>query len=238
MLRRFIFPCCLFLCITASQRSVAQQSSYNYFYRNNWQLVNPAAIDRSHYLTKHHPTTVLNAGSRLQWVGLEGAPLLYFISAEYCPESQYNRPNYKLGVTAFGDRTDAISTYGLLRKLFLFLWPALGRGHTLHLGGSVGYVQYGVDLNRIHSPTKDQDVILQNSEKRSFADFAIGAMYRVKKWFYLGVSSPQTFGLNLTRDTIHANTVGVRQVNVTGGWFINRGERDWSTSYDGDYDHF
>lgn len=225
----------LLVCLLTNSEVNAQHGSYNYFYRNNWQLVNPAAIDRSHYLTKYHPTTVLSAGSRVQWIGLEGAPQLYFISAEHCPEPQFNQPNYKIGVTAFGDRTDAISTYGFFGNYSYFFILPWGRGHTLHLGGSVGYVQYGVNMKRIHSPTKAQDVVLQNSEKRSFADFAIGAIYRVKKRFYLGLSSPQTFGLNLTRDSVHANTIGVRQVNVSGGWFLNRGLRDFSTAYDNDF---
>jgi len=237
MFRHHFHLCCLLLCLLTSGQSFAQQSSYNYFYRNNWQLVNPAAIDRSHYLTKNHPTTVLNAGSRLQWIGLEGAPLLYFISAEYCPEPpMYNRPNYKLGVTAYGDRTDAISTYAFYGNYSYFFLLPWAKGHTLHLGGSVGYVQYGVAMNRINGPDKLNDAVLLSNEKRSFADFAIGAMYRIRKQFYMGISSPQTFGVNLTRDSIHSQKVGLRQVNLTGGWFINRGERTYTTSSDDLFD--
>ena len=234
MSRLFFYPCCVFVYFLAMNHALGQQGSYNYFYRNNWQLVNPAAIDRSQYLTKHRPTMVFNAGSRLQWVGMEGAPLLYFVSIEHCPDENILH-NYKVGFTAFGDRTDAISTYGFYGNYSYYFQLPWGYKHVLHLGVGVGFVQYGVDLNRIRSPHISDDIVLQSNQKRLFADFAWGALYRVQKRMYFGLSSPQIFGVNLIRDNIHSNKVGLRQINLTGGWFINRGEKEYTTDYDENY---
>lgn len=239
MPRRFFPLGCLLVCSLAADCSFAQQTSYNYFYRNNWQLVNPVAIERSQCVASKHPTTVLKAGSRLQWIGLEGAPFLYYASIEYCPErEEFNSPNYKVGATAYGDRTDAIATHGFYGNFSYFFLLPWGRSHNLHLGASAGYVQYGVDLDRIHGSQVADDIILQSNQRRSFADFAIGAMYRVRRQFYLGISSPQTFGVNLLRDSLQASKMGVRQINLTGGWFLDRGAVDYGGSHDAQYHVF
>ncbi len=235
MSRLFYYAACLLAYFLPISYASGQQGSYNYFYRNNWQLVNPAAIDRSHYLTKKHPTMVVNAGSRVQWIGLEGAPLLYFVSAEYCPEERRSLPSYKIGISAFGDRTDAISTYGLYGNYSYYFVLPWGYKHSLHLGGSIGFIQYGVNLNRIRSQHIADDITLQSNQNRTFADFALGVLYRVQKRMYFGFSSPQTFGLNLIRDKNYSNKIGLRQVNFTGGWFIPKGAREYTTNYDENY---
>ncbi len=222
--------CCLLLCM-ASVPLRAQQTNYTSFYRNNWQSVNPAAIDRSYYLKRYHNTTIVNAGSRLQWIGLEGAPLNYFVSAEYCPELGSNDSNNKFGFTAYGDKTDAISTYGLYGNYSYFFALPYKDGHILHFGISPGLVAYGVDVSKLRDqngqPTSDR-IALENKQ-RVFADFAFGMMYRIKKQFYFGLSVPQTFGLNLKKrnDTGVFETDRLQHLNLQVGGFIYRGNYDY-----------
>lgn len=228
---------CLLLCC-AKTPLTAQQTTYTSFYRNNWQSVNPAAIDRSYYLKRYHNTTIVNAGSRLQWIGVEGAPLNYFVSAEYCPELDNNESNNKFGFTAYGDKTDAISTYGLYGNYSYFFSLPYKDGHILHFGISPGVVVYGVDQGKLRgldsngNPTAGgSDPAAADNKQRVFADFAFGMMYRIRKEFYFGISVPQTFGLNLTqRDSISKGvfrTDRLQHLNLQIGGFINRGQFDY-----------
>ncbi|HND86886.1 MAG TPA: PorP/SprF family type IX secretion system membrane protein [Saprospiraceae bacterium] len=208
----------------------AQQTQYTAFYRNNWQSVNPAAIDRSFYLKRYHNTTLINAGSRLQWIGLDGAPLNYFVSAEYCPELSNNEANNKFGFTAYGDKTDAISTYALYGNYsYFFTLPR--DGHILHFGISPGLVVYGVDATKLRDqngqPTTDPTAL--ENKQRVFADFAFGMMYRIRKQFYFGLSVPQTFGLNLKQRNAKGifDTDRRQHLNLQVGAFINRGQFDY-----------
>ena len=229
--------CCALLCC-ASAPLAAQQTAYTSFYRNNWQSVNPAAIDRSFYLKRYHNTTIVNAGSRLQWIGLQGAPLSYFVSAEYCPELDNNSSNNKFGFTAFGDKTDAISSYSLYGNYSYFFPLPYKDGHILHFGLSAGAVVYGVDTQKLRgldsngqSVSGATDPAAADNKQRVFADFAFGMMYRVRKEFYFGLSVPQLFGLNLTkRDSLPKGvfqTHRVQHLNLQVGWFINQGKYDF-----------
>ena len=220
----------LFCCANSASLS-AQQTSYSAFYRTNWQSVNPAAIDRSYYLKRYHNTTIINAGSRLQWIGLQGAPVNYFVSAEYCPELDNNDSNNKFGFTAYGDKTDAISTYGLYGNYSYFFSLPYKDGHILHFGISPGLVVYGVDVSKLRGqdgkPTTDR--VAMDNKQRVFADFAFGMMYRIKKQFYFGISVPQTFSLNLKKrsDTGVFETDRLPHLNLQVGGFIYRGGFDY-----------
>lgn len=227
----------LFCCANSASLS-AQQTSYSVFYRNNWQSSNPAAIDRSFYLKRFHNTTIVNAGSRLQWIGLQGAPVNYFVSAEYCPELDNNSSNNKFGFTAFGDKTDAISTYSLHGNYSYFFPLPYKDGHILHFGLSAGAIIYGVDPSKLRGldangqPTPGGvDPAAADNKQRVFADFAFGMLYRVRKTFYFGASVPQLFGLNLTERSNIAKgifqTDRVQHINLQMGWFINRGKYDF-----------
>lgn len=208
----------------------AQQTPYSIFYRSNWQFINPAAIDRSHYLSRNHNEMVLNAGFRQQWIGLEGAPLFYFVSAEYCP-IQNNRamPGNKFGITAFGDKTDAIGTYGLYGNYSRFIPIPYSRGHTLHIGLSTGVLLYQVNQSKIRLQNQN-DPVLADQGGQTYVDFAVGVMYRVRKEFYIGLSIPQTFTLDFqNRDSASGifATERVRHIYLNIGGFIQRGEFDY-----------
>lgn len=221
------------LCALSAFQALAQQTPYSIFYRSNWQFVNPAAIDRNHYLSRNHNEMVLNAGFRQQWIGLEGAPTFYYLSAEYCPElTNRTMPGNKFGVTAFGDKTDAIGTYGLYGNYSRFIPIPYSNGHTLHLGLSAGVLLYQVNQSKIILQQPD-DPILARQGGQAYVDFAVGALYRIRKEFYAGLSIPQTFTLDFAnRDSASGAfaTERVRHLYVNIGGFIQRGEYDYNNS--------
>lgn len=211
--------------------ALSQQTPYSIFYRSNWQFINPAAIDRIHYLSRNHNEIVLNAGFRQQWIGLDGAPIFYYLSAEYCPElSSRTMPGSKFGVTAFGDKTGAIGTYGLYGNYSRFIPIPYSAGHTLHIGLSAGVLLYQVDQDKIILQQAD-DPVLAGQGGQAYVDFAVGAMYRVRKEFYVGLSIPQTFTLDFSNrdsDSGAFATERVRHLYLNIGGFIQYGETDFS----------
>lgn len=227
MTPRFYIQCAVLLCLFTGGTLRAQQSPYTVFYRANWQFINPAAIDRSHYLTRNHREMVLSAGARQQWIGLEGAPLLYFVSAEYCPHQASGEfPGDKFGVTAFSDKTDAIGTYGLYGNYSRYIPLPYTEGHVLHLGLGVGANLYQVDWDKIRL-ANNNDPLRNAYEGQFFVDFSIGAMYRIQKKFYIGLSMPQIFTLSFQEKndaTGRFRKEKVPYVYLTVGGFIQRGE--------------
>ena len=219
----------LLLCF-ATAPLCAQQTPYDVFYRSNWQFANPAAIDRSHYLSRYHNSMVLNAGFRQQWIGLEGAPQLYFVSAEYCPEQENTQmPGQKFGLTAYGDKTDAIGTYGIYLNYSRYFLIPYTDGHVLHIGLSAGANLYQIEWEKIRL-LNPGDPLYNTQGSQAYVDFSLGALYRVRKEFYLGLSIPQTFTLNVqSRDSLgRFARERVRHVYLNIGWFIQRGRYDYS----------
>lgn len=231
MTPRLYIQCAVLLLIRSGLTLHAQQTPYTVFNRSNWQFINPAAIDRSHYLTQHHSTMVVNTGYRQQWIGLEGAPLLGYVSLEYCPK-QFSRslPGTKLGVTIFGDKTDAIGTYGLQGNYSYFFPLPRTAGHTIHIGLGAGANYYSVNWSKIRL-AKPGDPIEQAYKGQFFADFSMGFLYRVQKRFYAGFSVPQVFTLS-TKDK-ETNGKFRKEVfpyfNINIGGFIQRGEYDYKS---------
>jgi type IX secretion system PorP/SprF family membrane protein len=235
-MRQFFF---LLILAIFAHTAKAQQTPFTLFYRNNWQFVNPAAIDRAHYLTSNTKPTVINVGSRAQWLGLDGAPLFYFASAEYCPERPQTLPHHKFGVTAFGDQTDALGTYGFYGNYSYYFPLGYSRGKVLHIGISPGFIWSNLNTDKLRgepgtNPLNDPAVA--NNNQRGYFDFAFGALYRNSDRFYFGVSVPQTFSLNIYQSGNNNNkaplfkTQRIQHFNVHCGWFIRRGAYDLSAS--------
>jgi type IX secretion system PorP/SprF family membrane protein len=223
--------CCLLLLLAVCTAGLAQQTPYASFYRANWQMVNPAAIDRSHYLTKHHNTLVFNSAFRQQWIGVEGAPRTYFASVEWCPEQETKyMPGMKLGGTLIRDRTDAISTTSFLANYGYFFHLGRSQGHVLHLGLSGRINQYHIDVDALRFK-HDNDPVINGIAAQSnylYGDVALGMLYRVGQHFYAGVSIPSALKVNISGQNEGLNLAKeIRQhyFAMTGG-FIPFGPED------------
>ncbi|MCE7924546.1 MAG: type IX secretion system membrane protein PorP/SprF [Haliscomenobacteraceae bacterium CHB4] len=205
----------------------AQQTPLSIFYRSNWQMINPAAIDRGLYLSRHHNTWMVNSAFRQQWIGLEGAPRTYFVSFEYCPETGSTRAGHRIGGTVLRDQTDALSNTSLHANYSFFFPLPYKRGHIIHLGFTPGIVSSNLDLEKLR--LRDQnDPVPYLYENRLFFDFAFGAMYRVRQEFYLGLSVPQFVNIKLNQfDLDSARVFRKPHVYLHIGGFIQAGEWDY-----------
>lgn len=215
----------LLACFLVTSDASAQQTPLSLFYRSNWQMVNPAAIDRGLYMSRRHNTLLVNSGFRQQWIGLEGAPQTYYVSFEYCPETGTTRAGNHIGGTLMRDQTDALSTTSMYANYSYFFPLPHKRGHIIHLGLSPGIISTNLDLEKLR--LKDQnDPVPYLYEKRLHFDFSFGAMYRIRQKFYMGLSIPQLVNLRLNKfDLDSARVIRKPHVYFNIGWFIPLG--DW-----------
>lgn len=181
----------------------AQQSAYTTFYRQNWQLVNPAAMDKWQFFSnRHNSSWLMSSGYRAQWAlrGLGGeAPRTFYASTEYAPGVNGGRDVFnpiRLGFTFTNDRAGAFGTFG---GRFNFAYYIQNRQDFLHLGISGGFFSQSIqgDLTLPDGNTTAKDAVEKN-----YGDFSFGAFYRKRlhraknNHFYAGLSVPQAFFIN------------------------------------------
>lgn len=195
--------CCLLFCCTAA----AQQAPVGNFYRTQWQLPNPAAIDRVLMSSKsQHPDFAITANIRPQWRlgGLEGAPMTGFFSFENAPRGPaYKKFPIRWGVTLIGDKTDFLSNWGVYGNYSyeLRLGGGDGKGtRKLRLGFSAGALRRQYNNWRPRNPA---DPLLVQPDNRTYLDASVGAFHqRFRKYgnvTYWGISLPNAFGIYLNR---------------------------------------
>lgn len=176
------------LCLCIAFTALAQQTPYLSFYRYNWQVVNPAAMDKSFIFNEHRPF-IISGNYRQQWIGLEGAPKFFYASMEHKPvnDQQFSYP-IKWGFQGFGDVTDGYETYGGYGNFSYFIPFLNPRGQFLHIGISAGIIQQKTALDEGDFDIPEPDL---NANVKWYADFAMGVFYRHKREWYVGISSPQ-----------------------------------------------
>lgn len=187
------------------QKLAAQQSVYSGAWRQNWQLVNPAAKDRWQFFPHgKHQTWLVSAGSRRQWVGsgfeARSLPTTSVVSVEWEPNKVGNAAaevSTKLGGLALHDRTDAIRQSTLLFNYNRRL--EIGIEQELFLGINGGAVFYGIDRDRLLALDADDATLLTAFENRTHPEVAFGIFYRNERGFYAGASAPQLVSMWLNR---------------------------------------
>ena len=222
MNKHFTFNILLPLCFLGflSQLS-AQQTIVSQFYRNNWSLVNPAAMDRTYYLTFSNPNTIASASYREQWIGLEGAPRTSLVNVEHFNEEL----NIRFGGAFFMDQTDVFSSWGLVPN-FSYLLRLPGRKkHTIHLGVAATIFNYQLDQNEVRLVDEAElpDILGESGNYEKFyTDFNVGALYRFGKDAYIGLSIPQLMSFNFqsNEDGIYANE-RLQHIYFQAGGFID-----------------
>ena len=171
----------------------AQLTPYQSFYQYNWQIVNPAAIDKS-FIYDENRAFIATASYRKQWVGIANSPETAFISIEHKPSSK-NRFNsgIKYGFHAYRDKADALSNNGFYGN-FSYYFPIARSGKFIHIGTTVGLIWQQLDLNQGDFKVPESRGI--DLPSRNFFDVNIGIFYRDKRKFYAGVSVPQLLSLD------------------------------------------
>ena len=182
------------LLLLASVPALAQQVAQYSQYMNNNYLLNPGATGVEDYID-------IKASYRTQWVGLEGAPKTYYLSASSSlgawrsspkrPLRSNQRPFHAIGGLVYNDvtgPTSRTSAYGSYAYNLL-----LTRDIRAALGVSVGMQQFSVDGDQLHF--FDPNTVGASAASRVF-DSSVG-LWVYSPNFYVGVSGAQLFGNRL-----------------------------------------
>ena len=198
-----------------------QQTPFLHFFQQNWVWVNPAAVDKSFMFQEQNPF-ILHASYREQWIGVEGAPRNYYIGFEHKPAGD---ENFKWGFQFFNERTGNIATYGGFFNYAYSIKFRNTRSKRLHFGLNAGIVRYGIDPStlKLRDPG---DPIETNIDDIIYTDFSIGVFYQDNRQFYVGLSVPQTFSLDLDADNDSGSVVPERVPHIyfVAGGFIGESQ--------------
>lgn len=219
----------LFFCCA---NAAAQQAPYTLLYRQNWQLVNPAAMDKWQFFSnRHNSTWLVNSGYRLQWAlpGIEGAPRTFFVSTEYAPGVNGGSNPYnpiRLGFTLMSDQAGAFRT---VAGRFNFSYYIQSKREFLHMGLSGGFVQQKLSKEELRF-ADNATAPAYETDNQIYGDFSFGAFYRRRlrrasnNQLYAGVSVPQALLVNRKPASIYKGV----PVYVVVGSFIEAGPTDYS----------
>ena len=188
--------------------------------RNLQSILNPASVT-DNYLWRDQNVEVM-AAYRYQWVGLDDAPKTAVASFNFHNPSKRiswggHLMNDQTGPTSF------TSAYGRFAYHLEF-----DDELTLSLGAAAGAAQYRVAGEKLVF-NETGDITKQNSG-RIYPDFSAGAFLYKPRSFYVGISMPQTLGLNLEfRNTLRQYDIKrVQHYFGGGGAFIKvNGDRDY-----------
>jgi len=207
----------------------AQQTPYQVFFRNNWQAVNPAAIDRVFFF-RTQPSILLSGSYRQQWLGTEEAPAYSFLSFENFIEDS----GLRWGVSAFQDKAGPTSTVGMYGNLTQTI--SMGKGKFLSVGLNLGAIRFQIDPEKLIFDNKqaEQEAGTLDNLNRFFLDLSGGIFYRKKAlhdnpdMFYTGLSIPQTITVNAGsrgNDGLFS-TERIPHIYYMLGWYISPGNYD------------
>ncbi len=174
-------------------------------------IVNPASINMNYF--KYDNNISANLGYRYQWTEVEGSPRTITAGYEYLSEDL----NFLTGGNIIHDQTGPISFTGIYGRGGYRI--NLSDDFSLTAGLSIGMVQYrlrGNELNFLESGD-----IASQDEMKLMPDFSGGAMLYGKN-FFVGISIPQSLGLNLeySKGENNFNVSRVQHYYATGGGYI------------------
>ncbi len=211
----------LYICVSCFMiGSIKAQQLPNFIQTRDMNIImNPASVS-DNYLWREQNVEVLTA-YRYQWVGLADAPKTAFASFNYMNPTKHvswggHLMNDQTGPTSF------TSAYGRFAYHIEF-----GNELTLSVGAAAGAAQYRVAGEKL--VFNDKGDITNENNGRIYPDFAAGAFLYKPKKFYAGISTPQTFGLNLQfKNTLRQYDIRRVQHYMAGGgaYFEVNGGRD------------
>lgn len=188
-----------------------QITPYQTFYQYNWQLVNPAAVDKAFMFNETRPL-VINATYRNQWLNVEGSPTVFNFSFEHQPinEGGATKTGVRWGASVFRDQLDAYNTSGVYGN-FSYHFP-ITEGKFIHIGTTTGFVFQQLSTNPNQFREVEVGGIIAPDNK--YLDVNIGIFYRDNQRFYTGISMPQILALNPSGGNTN------RYLNFIAGGFI------------------
>jgi type IX secretion system PorP/SprF family membrane protein len=210
--------------ISKSQITVSQQLPSFSQYTFNSFLLNPAVAGAEGY-------TAVNTASKIQWAGVEGAPITGNISIQgrvskgthnnkkTSAKKKYVRSREKVGLAAgiYYDRAGLIDQTNIF---FTYAYHITARRSQLSLGATLSIIQFRVNTNLLNDVEQQNNIIGESKLLVYLPDLNLGAYYTNKNMF-IGLSV-----LQLAQGSVHFknysgtnnNFVIYRHLYLTGGF--------------------
>jgi type IX secretion system PorP/SprF family membrane protein len=164
-----------------------QQTPLFSMYRDQWGVLNPAAISNNYLLNDR--TMNISGAWHTQWWNVPQSPRTQVLAWEMIEEEK----NSVFGAHFVNDRTGALSQTGVYgRYAYRLNMGSMRTTQALLIGLNAGIVQYRAKLSEIKFP--DPSTAPTENDRTIKPDFGIGVFYHYADRYYAGLSVPQAFG--------------------------------------------
>lgn len=198
---KFVGACLLISCTLWAQGAWSQNDPLYNQYQFNQLVINPA------YAGVHNRMTATLI-TRLQWVGIEGAPL----SNNASIHTAWGRTNMGVGLMVLNDRlgiNENTEVNGIYSYRINF------RRSRLQFGLQVGVVNFRYDYNKLTLEYLDDPNLQANNEQFTKPNFGSGIFYSGTN-FFIGVSLPRMLNVKVNDGLL--NSVRYRRhIYASGG---------------------
>jgi type IX secretion system PorP/SprF family membrane protein len=223
LLKYYLFFVLLFSLI--SKIHPQQIPSYSQYTFNTF-LINPAVAGSDGY-------TSINLTSRLQWVGIKGAPVNNsvsiqarifkrdFIQKSKSAKKKYVAPKRSgrvgLGAYAFIDKAGPLNYSGVR---FCYAYHIKMYKSKISYGLAMGLYQLKIDKNYLILENMD-DKLINSSNLYQIAPDINAGFYYTRKSLFLGFSVENLLQNQLNFATYNGNYKAIRQYNLISGYWID-----------------
>ena len=175
MKRFFLFIACLYCCVFSARAQYDSQLS-QYFMALGYY--NPAYAGHSGDLN-------VLALSRLQWIGIEGAPKSFFVNADM--PLKIGKTETGVGLVVF---TDGIGLFQNTHIAGQFAYKHKRFGGTLSIGIQAGIVNQSFDGEKVYYPTSQfhqkEDIAIPQTQVSGMGFDINAGLYYTRKNLYAG----------------------------------------------------
>ena len=189
----------LFILLVIAKGVTAQQMPQYSQYNFNHYLLNPAVGGLSKYLEAQ-------VGTRVQWIGFEGAPTTVFASVhlplDYPIGNRHikEKPHQGIGGYAFKDQTGPISWTGAYMSYSYHF--KISRKARLALGLFLGAKQYALDGSQVNFTQSDYDPKVTGGRETQFMPDGSSGIWYHNDHVFAGISMNQLFKNKVTIDQV------------------------------------
>lgn len=177
----------------AVQKVKAQQEPLYTQYMFNTLSVNPAYTGTTNALN-------ILALTRMQWVGVNGAPRTYTLAVH----TPLNNKKAGVGLSIVSDEIGPVKNFYLSATYAYRI--KISEGTTLSLGLKGGFYNYTVGLNGLNLTQSNDPSFQQDQQKKFHPNMGFGAYYYSEKW-YAGIAIPKLFQNDLTKQVTSSNSL-------------------------------
>jgi type IX secretion system PorP/SprF family membrane protein len=217
--KKYILLFALF--VIGTVKSFAQQTIQLSQYLFNGLTINPAYAG-------YKDNWTVNASSRLQWAGVEGAPITNTLSVDGITDPEYK--NVALGLLVTNDRLGPENNSSVYANYCYRLRLDNEDSQRLCFGIGVGAILYNIDGTKFNTGTTSDPSISPTIQSKLTPDFRAG-IYYYSQSFYVG-GSVLNLVPNVYPDPNSVFIQPVRSYYLTAGAMVNISpELDWKPSF-------